>query len=558
MSGKPCELEAGLIRKDRSRAEIFVIAMPIIVNDEVVGAFGILRDITTQKQIERELRESEERLRFAQRCANAGAWDWDIVHNVVRWSQEFFEVCGLNPDVAPDFESAFDFIDPDDRERVRLTVEAAIDKQRPEFHSEYRVIHPQKGVRWVSSIGKVQFNKKGAPVRMSGIVLDITERKTAELDLQRAQQQAVAANAAKDRFLAALSHELRTPLNPVLMAVSALARDPGLPPRIREDIEMVQRNTELEARLIDDLLDITAIGQGKLQLHLQNIDAHALLHQALQIVAADASAKRIGIALNLHASQRCVHADSARLQQVFWNVVKNAVKFTPEGGAITIRSDNKANGNLVIQIIDTGVGIEPDVLPKIFNAFEQGDPSVMRLFGGLGLGLTISKALMELHGGSISAHSDGTGKGTTISVILNTVAETKNGQAPEETQQSPPAKALRILIVEDHESTAVVMARLLRRMGHQVEVATGVQPAIELIDNCTFDLLISDLGLPDGTGLDVMRYVKQKCRIPGIALSGFGMEDDLRRSHEAGFATHLTKPIDYDRLKKIIADFGGS
>jgi signal transduction histidine kinase len=370
-------------------------------------------------------------------------------------------------------------------------------------------------------------------------------------ELRHALSEARRANAAKDRFLAVLSHELRTPLNPVLMAASAIESDPDIPPEIRADISMIRRNVELEARLIDDLLDLTRIANGKVQLQRRIVDGHALLEEASAVVCGDRSVPRAPINLELGAAQHHLDGDPARIQQVFWNLIRNAVKFTPPDGRIVIRTDNCEGGRFRVQVIDTGVGITREALPKIFTAFEQGDTEINRAFGGLGLGLAISQALAELHGGTLRAKSAGVGKGATFIFEVPTVERRTIGLQP--TTRSPAGTdRRRILLVEDHATTAVLMARLLRKRGHHVAVAHNKADAIALGTGEEFDIVVSDLGLPDGTGFEVMEALRSKTRAVGIALSGYGMEADIAQTMKAGFQFHLTKPVDAQKLYQAI------
>src|SRR4051812_13619789 len=251
---------------------------------------------------------------------------------------------------------------------------------------------------------------------------ELAARAALAIDNARLYNRAEAASRAKDGFLAALSHELRTPLTPVLLRVAALAASPELPDKLRTDLRMIQRNVELEAKLIDDLLDLTRITRGKLSLHFEVVGVHEVLQHVVEICYEEAGAKHIEIDVHTGADEQHVWADPGRLRQVFWNLVKNAVKFTPAGGAIAVRTCNPEPGKIQVQVIDPGIGIEAEVLPRLFNAFEQGDPTVTRSFGGLGLGLAISKALVDQHSGELTGVSAGRGHGSTFTVILATVA----------------------------------------------------------------------------------------------------------------------------------------
>jgi len=278
--------------------------------------------------------------------------------------------------------------------------------------------------------------------------------------------------------------------------------------------------------------------------------------QALEMCRdTDIAPKRLRVHIERRAPISILWADAARIEQVFWNLIKNAAKFTGPEGTITIRSWDDGDGCIMVQVADTGIGIAPDLMPRLFNAFEQGEPEVTRRYGGLGLGLAISKAIVDLHNGSIRAESAGPGKGTTMTVTLPRVTAPSGRVSGFEAPGQPQHVngAWRILLVEDDKSTLSVMARLLSKRGHHVAVASTVQEALTIAEREDFDLLISDLGLPDGTGYELMRALRQTRGLKGIALSGYGMEEDIRLSYDAGFATHLTKPVNLKMLEAAIA-----
>ena len=397
-------------------------------------------------------------------------------------------------------------------------------------------------------------DSSGVIVGASKIARDITFQKQVQRELQQAKEAAEAANRAKDHFLSVLSHELRTPLTPALGAISYIETSEELPPPLREQISMIRRNVETEARLVDDLLDLTRIARGKLRLHFEVIDAHALIRNVVAMFQSEIDEKALAVTLALRAREFHIWADPGRFQQVLLNLMSNAVKFTPQDGSITLRSSSVPGANgaqLKIEVSDTGVGIESHVLPRLFNAFEQGEKSTNRRFGGLGLGLSIVKALMEMHQGSVAAASAGRGHGATLTLTMPTVAPmphpTLAAGAPNQR-----VKGYRILLVEDHADTRQVMTVLLRSFGCIVTTAATVKEAINLAERETFDLLVSDIGLPDGTGLDVIRHINQRQPLKAIAISGFGQEEDLQRSREAGFTLHLTKPVNVNTLREAI------
>jgi signal transduction histidine kinase/ActR/RegA family two-component response regulator len=385
------------------------------------------------------------------------------------------------------------------------------------------------------------------------------EQRRAEQAVRDAKDAAEAANKSKDQFLAVLSHELRTPLSPVVMAVAAMQKDPELPARLGEDLAMVRRNIELETKLIDDLLDVSRVTSGKLRLRLECVSIHDLLKHVLEVCASDISAKRLDVSCDTMAPNDRVEGDAARLQQVFWNLLKNAIKFTPKGQRISIATASAGDARLRVEITDTGVGIPADVLPRLFNAFEQGSPSITRQFGGLGLGLAISKAVVDLHGGSIEARSAGLGRGASFTVELPTTTHISSDNHPPVSRAGSNGHHLpRILLVEDHADTARMLARLLSSSGHSVETAASVASALELAEKHPFDVIISDIGLPDASGYELMEQISRRHGIRGIALSGYGMERDMQRSRDAGFSEHLVKPINLEQLEAVIRRVAGA
>jgi signal transduction histidine kinase/ActR/RegA family two-component response regulator len=398
--------------------------------------------------------------------------------------------------------------------------------------------------------------ENGPPIFRTAVT-DMTEWKRAEeekRDLAMKEQNARAAAEAKDRFMAILSHELRTPLTPVLAAVSALLQRSNVSRSDRPILEMIRRNIELEARLIEDLLDVTRITRNKLQLRVESVDMHVAIRDVLEMCAEEAHAKSLKVSGELRARKVSVRGDPARLRQIIWNLLKNAIKFTPAGGLVIVRTSNPTPNRLLLQVIDTGIGIQQALLGKLFSAFEQ-DEMDRRRYGGLGLGLTISKALVEAHEGSISASSEGKGRGATFIVDLPLASvEAIAAPSPPADQHESKARKLRILLVEDHSDTAQILGRLLESEGHQVRIATNVGDALKLSNEGPMDLIISDLGLPDGSGYDLMMQVRPQmpAPIPAIALSGYGTESDIKRSRECGFSQHITKPVDFGRLLRAI------
>ena len=524
---------------------------------------------------------SEERLRLALEGSQTGTWDWNLITGEIIWDDYMYPLFGRKKEDMDGSAEAFrQCVHPDDRSALQEQTERVL-KGGESYNANFRIIDPDGTIRHMASRGRAFYDASGKAVRMSGVSMDVTMNKRHEEELNQAKESAEAANKAKDNFLAILSHELRTPLTPVLAAVAILEEDQTIGPHVLRELQTIRRNIEVEARLIDDLLDVTGIIRGKLELNRQAVDVRSLLQHAMQNYCAnDATKKKLKVSMEVSASEIYVLADSSRMTQVFWNLLQNACKFTPAGGSILIRLYNefseKPEGNalpggtessgtdLIVEIRDTGIGINPESMPRIFNAFEQGERSRTRVFGGLGLGLAISRAIVEMHGGSIAAESEGKDKGSKLVIRLRTVrpvaaARDQRLSSPDLSAPAITSRGLRILLVEDHPDTAEQLTRLLQRAGHQVSWAGCIREARELLAassrseaNGDFDILISDLGLPDGSGHDLMRDLTSHHPIPGIALSGYGMKDDIRDSMEAGFSRHLTKPVDWQELKIAI------
>jgi PAS domain S-box-containing protein len=410
----------------------------------------------------------------------------------------------------------------------------------------------------------------GKVIGASNIARDITERRRAEkklaesLDREKlARERAESASRTKDNFLAALSHELRTPLNPALLIASESADNHQLPEPVRLNFETIRKNIELEASLIDDLLDLTRISAGKMVLNKALVAAHDILRDAIATTQAEQREKMLELEVRLNAPQSTIEGDAVRLQQVFWNVLKNAVKFTPENGKITLETSINTGGHLLIQFADTGIGMNPEELARVFMAFVQGnhaDGGGSHRFGGLGLGLAISKNLVEMHAGTITARSAGTNRGSIFTIALPLADEMKAdskhdaGLKKKSDAESfqPDLVTMSILLVEDHAVTRDTMAQLLRRRNHTVFTADCIAQARAVAGNNKVDLLISDIGLPDGNGNDLMNEFRVRYGLKGIALTGYGMEEDIVRGKAAGFIMHLIKPVRVQALENAL------
>lgn len=395
----------------------------------------------------------------------------------------------------------------------------------------------------------------GRLIGFSKIVRDGTAAQEAALALKSAKEEAERANRAKDRFLAVLSHELRTPLTPISAAAEVLDRRLALPADLKNLVAMIRRNVALEARLIDDLLDLTSIDHGKLSMQSKPVDLQVVIGAVLEMLGDDIQRKGLHLVPLLASGPLMVRGDASRLQQILWNVVRNAIKFTEPQGTLTVRSWQEG-AQVGFSCQDTGIGIQRDALERLFMPFEQVDPLIAKQFGGLGLGLAIASGLASAHGGQLRADSQGPGHGATFTLSLPLMDEPEAAAAaavpPGALGAVPPA----VLLVEDNTDSAEALAMALEMQGYAVTHAGSVREAVAQGRARVFDAVISDLGLPDGHGTEVAEALSP--RMPCVALSGFGSEEDLRTSRAAGFVAHLTKPADpadIDAvLKSLLAD----
>ncbi len=540
-----------LIARDGTRRSIADSGAPIRDGeDNIIGVVLIFRDVTDERKAEDALRESEQRYRTLANAGQALVWTSGLDKGCNYFNEPWLLFTGrtLEQELGNGWTEG---VHPEDFDRCLKTYVTAFDR-RERFSMEYRLRHASGEYRWLQDDGTPRFDGRGNFLGYIGHCLDITERKRDQEALQAAKLAAETATAAKDQFIAMLSHELRTPLTPALMAVSAmLEMRTDLPPEVRKDLAGMQQNIEREARLIDDLLDLTRLARGKIHLHFEVVDVHACLRSAMEVCQADVDAKHAEVLLFLDAGNRMVWADPDRLRQVFWNLFRNAMKFMPMQGKITIRS-RSSGGRLYIEITDNGIGIAREVLPRLFQPFEQADQSRSRKYGGLGLGLAIAGTIATLHKGSISASSPGVNQGATFTVELPTIDAMPERHLPEAAPLPADPSARRLLVVEDDVDTLRLLTRLLRSWGYVVVPADGVRAALKAAESEKFDLLVSDIGLPDGSGTDVMRAVKERYGLRGIAVSGYGTDDDKQSSLDAGFEQHLTKPLDFRTLASAI------
>lgn len=549
------EAEGWRLRKDGTRFWANVIITPVYSRERVLVGFAkVTRDLSDRRRAEEALRASEEQLRMLV----ASVEDYAIfmlnpAGYIQTWNSGAQRIKGYTADEAVGQHLSL-FYPKEDQptgKANRLLGEAA-----ESGHVVDRGMRVRKDGTFfrAEAILTALRDASGELRGFSKVTRDITEQVAKQEELELALAEAKKSGEIKDHFLSVLSHELRTPLTPVLAAVSYMSENSeAAPEEFVEELAMIRRNVQLEARLIDDLLDLTRITNNKLELRFETVDLHKMLHEVAKMSAQEVAQKGIDLSLDLDAPQHHVWADPVRIRQVLWNTVANAVKFTPQNGEVTIATSTPDDERLIIEVCDTGVGFEPADAERIFSPFEQGERTVTRRFGGLGLGLAISKSIIAMHKGTISARSSGPGQGATFTISLAPIPAAEGGDEEPIRKPSRREHNARILLVEDHEDTLVLLAKLLARCGYKVTTADSVNAAIRHLEESRFDIMVSDIGLPDGSGWELMAGRESTSRkMKGIAISGFGSDEDIKRSKACGFLHHLTKPVDFQQLQNAL------
>jgi PAS domain S-box-containing protein len=557
--------QSNAFTEEMERVLVAIAAPAAIAIDNSQLYAALQSELAQHKAAEEALRRSERQLRLVTDNAIVYLAHCDREYRLKFVNRPYANRFGREP---PELlgKHLAEIVGPEAFASFKPQIDVALAGRRTEF--EIEIPYPKIGRRWVRVIHEPERDGEGRIVGLVAVILDITARKQTEQEIEAARDKALAASRAKDDFLAALSHELRTPLNPVLLLASEAAADPALPAGVRADFATIRKNVELEARLIDDLLDLTRITRGKLSLNLARQDVHAIVKDAVATMRVDLEQKGLAFACEFGADETVVWGDAVRLQQVLWNVLKNAVKFTPEGGRVSVRTRSSSDGErAIIEISDTGIGMTPAELARVFDAFSQGDHASAagpHRFGGVGLGLTISRMLVELHRGRIEARSAGRGCGASFVIELPVIARDERPsvelsgtrtptRAPFRPTDDETAAPVRLLLVEDHEPTRAALAQLLKRRNYDVVVASCVREALSAAAEAEIDVVVSDIGLPDGNGYDLMSELRRTGNRVGIALTGYGMDHDIVRSQTAGFAVHLTKPVTIQALDRALA-----
>lgn len=581
---------------------------PNILTSKVIVFVELFKKTEAVKQqaaqlvaVNTELRQSEERFRSLSTCSPVGIFETDTEGGCKYTNPRYQAICGLK--AAESLEKRWlESVHPEDRERAIATWSAYICEGR-DYSEEFRFQTTQTSIRWVQVRSSPMLSSQGELLGYVGTLEDITERKQAEevraqvIREQTARQEAEAANRMKDEFLAVLSHELRTPLTSML-GWSKILRAKKLDDKATSRaLEAIERNAISQMQLIEDILDVSRIIRGQLRLNVSAVNLISVMEAALEAVRPLAEPKDIKLNTVLDTSVGSVYGDPARLQQVVWNLLTNAIKFTPKGGKVEVKlstyfgfsisdfglgsdgenldsSDTDENGNLrsqiqnpksqyaQIQVIDTGIGISSEFLPKVFERFRQADSTTTRSHNGLGLGLAIVRHLVELHKGTIFAQSSGSGQGATFTVRLPLLQDNRGNREVTGKISSPastPLAGLRVLVVDDETDTRNFLSFMFEEYGAFATAVGSVDEALAVLEQAKPDILISDIGMSEQDGYTLIRKLRslepeKGGRIPAIALTAYTREEDYLEALSAGFQQHLSKPIDPNKLIAAVAN----
>lgn len=518
-------------------------------NGRALRVVGTVQDITEPKKMEEMLRNSQADLKHAQVVGQIGSWRLDVTENKLTWSEQNHRIFGIPEGTAMTYESFLSAVYPDDRKYVDQKWQAGL-RGEP-YDVEHRVIVDGK-IRWVRERAELEFDREGKLLGGFGTTQDVTERKQAEEALCDADRR-------KNEFLAMLAHELRNPLAPIRNA-AAILKLPGAPESTRQNaLDLLDRQLQHMVRLIDDLMDVSRITRGKLQLRKERIDLRAVLDQALKAARPRVEAAEHVLSVSLPSQPIHLDADAVRLTQVFLNLLNNACKYTDRGG--TIRLDAERDGaDVVVKVTDTGAGISTESLPHIFEPFSQVPSTLTQAEGGLGIGLSLARSLVEMHGGSIEAKSDGLGKGSEFVVRLPALDEaTAYPSVRPRDRNALESGALRVLVAEDNRDVSNSLVMLLQLCGHEVATAYDGQQAIEASAQFRPDVVLLDIGMPKLDGHSACRSIRKQPwgkDIKIFALTGWGGDDVLREAEKDGFTGHLVKPVDPPVLLRLLAEQG--
>ena len=567
-AGKFERREWTYVRKDGQRLTVNLVVTAVRnAAGEITGFLGVAEDITERKRSEEALRKSEERFDLAVAGSNDGLWDWDVRTNEVYYAPRFKELLGFRDDEFANTFAAFETaLHPDDRQETLDLVQRHLQDRDP-YDVEYRLLTESGEYRWFRARGQAIWDATGQAIRMAGSLTDITERKQAEAALEQnaaeirrayetlrlAEAEARKAVDERDQFLAMLSHELRNPLSAILNGVGVLGHARADREAVEHAREAIQRQVHHMSRLLDDLLDVARVTQGKIGFRPRPLDLNELVLESTEAIQPIMDAHAHEFSFVQAPQSVIVEGDPTRLLQIVENLLTNAAKYTPRGGKIAVELRKKGSF-CELCVRDNGRGIDPDLLEEIFDMFFQSNHALDRSEGGMGVGLTLVRALVEMHGGTVRAQSDGIGKGSRFLVRLPLA--TKPTLSSDKGVTSETGRAVRVVLIEDNQDSREMLQAMLRLDGHQVESAGDGQKGLETILQQRPDIAVIDIGLPIIDGYQVARQVRQhfsKSEVLLVALTGYGQEKDREAAYQAGFDEHLVKPVNLQKLKQLLS-----
>ncbi|MEA5519176.1 response regulator [Limnoraphis robusta] len=513
-------------------------------------------------RVEETLRQTDDLLRAIVDASPVGIITLNPQKKVIAWNIASERIYGWQSQEV--INQALPVIPPEEQNQFDRLFQQAL-QNHTLTNYEFQHLGKNKDLIEISVSLAPLHNAQGNVCGVVMTAIDITTRKRIEAERfnllkreQTARAEAEAANRVKDEFLAVLSHELRTPLNSILGWITLIQRGKLNKVTFDQALEVIERNASLQTQLIEDLLDISRISRGKLSLSIDSVNLIELMQTTAETLRPAADAKSISMELFLDSSVGIITGDANRLQQIFWNLFSNAIKFTPPNGSVTVRLKKTEDSYAKIQVIDSGIGIEPNFLPYVFEYFRQADASTTRSQGGLGLGLAISRHLVELHGGTIDVESQGKGKGTTFTVMLPIQVMQSDGDQPDKLiDNGLSLQDVKIMVVEDQADARELIRLILEQQGAQVIEASSSKQALEIIKESIPDVLISDIGMPDEDGYSFLKKVRslpqdQGGNIPALALTAYTKEEDRQQAIAAGFQMHLGKPLDITELVQAV------
>jgi PAS domain S-box-containing protein len=562
------------VRKDGRLIHISLTISPVRdASGVIVGASKIARDITHQKASERALAASDSRFRLLANSAPVLIWLADQTKGFTWLNESWLQFTGRSPEQELGFGWT-ENVHPDDLDNLLTAYAKAFEARQP-FRVEFRIGRHDRAWRAISQSAVPLFESVEGFSGYVGSCIDITDFRRAEIEKEEllraeraARSEAERLGHLKDEFLATLSHELRTPLNAILGWSTLLKRVPVGSTDHARGLDTIERNARMQSQIIGDLLDMSRIISGKVQLDVQAIDLPEVISAAVDAVRPSADAKRLRLSVMLGGKVGRTRGDPNRLQQVFWNLLTNAVKFTPADGRIDVVLE-RVNSHVEISVADTGMGIKPEFLPFVFDRFRQADASTTRRHGGLGLGLSIVKHLAELHGGSVRVKSAGENQGSTFIValpisVLRHSEEEHRAERPTfadvdvASVELPSLKGITALVVDDEQDARVLVNRLIEERGGRALMARSAEEALNQLATEQVDILVSDIGMPDVDGYQLIQKVRAREKNEGrklvaIALTAYARADDRQRALLAGYQMHLSKPVDPRELIAGIA-----